>query len=196
MPLNLWIVILEKTLDNPLDGKEVKSIHPKGNQPKYSLEGLMLKLKLQYYGHLTWRADALKKTLMLGKVEGRRRGRQRMRWLDGITDSVNKQTLGERGTGKPSVLQSMGSQKVKQDLATEKQEGMYQSLIATVRCWTNKTSVVHNRKHLLLMCWELCWSHLALLACPEFGWLLARQLGCQGSALSPIPQWATSSKLS
>ena len=57
--------------------------------PEYSLEGLMLKLKLQYFGHLMQRADSLEKTLMLGKIEGRRRGRQRMRWLDGITDSMD-----------------------------------------------------------------------------------------------------------
>ena len=57
--------------------------------PEYSLEGLMLKLKLQYFGHLMWRTDSLKKTLMLGKIEGRRRGRQRMKWLDGITDSMD-----------------------------------------------------------------------------------------------------------
>ena len=57
--------------------------------PDYSLEGLMLKLKLQYFGHLMWRADSLEKTLMLGKIEGRRRGQQRMRWLDGITDSID-----------------------------------------------------------------------------------------------------------
>jgi len=57
--------------------------------PEYSLEGLMLKLKLQYFGHLMWRTDSLEKTLMLGKIEGRRRGRQRMRWLDGIADSMD-----------------------------------------------------------------------------------------------------------
>ena len=57
--------------------------------PEYSLEGLMLKLKLQYFGHLMQRADSLEKTLMLGKIEGRRKGRQRMRWLDGITDTMN-----------------------------------------------------------------------------------------------------------
>ena len=57
--------------------------------PEYSLEGLLLKLKLQHFGHLIWRADSLEKTLMLGKIEGRRRGRQRMRWLDGITDSMD-----------------------------------------------------------------------------------------------------------
>ena len=57
--------------------------------PEYSLEGLMLKLKLQYFGHLMWRTNSLEKTLMLGKIEGRRKGRQRMRWLDGITNSMN-----------------------------------------------------------------------------------------------------------
>jgi len=57
--------------------------------PEYSLEGLMLKLELQYFGHLMWRTDLVEKTLMLGKIEGRRRGQQRMRWLDGITDSMD-----------------------------------------------------------------------------------------------------------
>ena len=61
----------------------------KGISPEYSLEGLMLKLKLQYFGHLMWRTDSLEKTLMLGKIEGKRRGWQRMRWLDGITDSMD-----------------------------------------------------------------------------------------------------------
>ena len=83
-----WTVVLEKTLESPLDCKEIQLVHPKGHQ--YSLEGLMLKLKLQYFGHLMWRADSLEKTLMLGKIEGgRRRGQQRIRWLDGITDSVD-----------------------------------------------------------------------------------------------------------
>ena len=85
---------LEKTLENSLDSKE---INPKGNQsivkeinPEYSLEGLMLKLKLQYSGHLIGRADSLEKTLMLGKIEGRRRsGQERMRWLDSITNSMD-----------------------------------------------------------------------------------------------------------
>ena len=83
-------MVLEKTLDSPLDCKEIKPVHPKEISPEYSLEGLMLKLKLQYSGHLMQRTDSLEKTLMLGKVEGRRkRGRQRMRWLDGITDSMD-----------------------------------------------------------------------------------------------------------
>ena len=81
-------VVLEKTFESPLNYKEIQPVHPKGNKPWIFLEGLMLKLKLQYFGHLMWRADSLEKTLMLGKIEGkRRRGWQRMRWLDGITDS-------------------------------------------------------------------------------------------------------------
>ena len=79
-------MVLEKTLENPLDYKEINLINPKGVSPEYSLEGLMLKLKLQYFGHLMQRADLLEKTLTLRKTEGRRRGRQRMRWLDGITN--------------------------------------------------------------------------------------------------------------
>ena len=79
-----------RTLESPLDGKEIQPVHPKEISPECSLEGLMLKLKLQYFGHLMRRADSFEKTLMLGKIEGRRRrGQQRMRWLDGITDSVD-----------------------------------------------------------------------------------------------------------
>ena len=74
-------MVLEKTLESPLDCKEIQPVH---------LEGLTLKLKLQYFGHLIRRADSLEKTLMLGKIEGRRgRGRQRMRWLDSIADSMD-----------------------------------------------------------------------------------------------------------
>ena len=79
--------MLEKTLESPLDCKEIQPSILKEISPGCSLEGLMLKLKFQYFGHLMRRADSLEKTLMLGKIEGRRRrGRQRMRWLDGITD--------------------------------------------------------------------------------------------------------------
>ena len=79
---------MEKTLESPLDSKEIKSVNPKGNQPCYSLERLML--KLQYFGHLIRRADSLEKTLIRGKIKGRKRsGRQRMRWLDGITNSMD-----------------------------------------------------------------------------------------------------------
>ena len=85
-----WTVVLEKTLESPLDCKEVKPVHPKEINPEYSLEGLMLKLKLQYFGHLMQRNDSFEKTLMVVKIEGGRgRGWQRMRWLDGITDSMD-----------------------------------------------------------------------------------------------------------
>ena len=72
-------VVLEKTLESSVDSKEIKPVNPKGNQSWISLEGLMLKLKLQYFGHLMWRTNSLEKTLMLGKIEGKR-GPQRMRW--------------------------------------------------------------------------------------------------------------------
>ena len=83
-------MVLEKTLESPLDCKEVRTVHSKEISPGCSLEGMMLKLKLQYFGHLMRRADSLEKSLMLGGIGGRRRrGRQRMRWLDGITDSMD-----------------------------------------------------------------------------------------------------------
>ena len=83
-------MVLEKTPESPLDCKEVQPVHSEGDQPWDSLEGMMLKLKLQYFGHLMRRDDSLEKTLMLGGIGGRRRrGRPRMRWLDGITDSMD-----------------------------------------------------------------------------------------------------------
>ena len=85
-----WTVVLNKTLDSPWTARRSNQSILKEISPIYSLEGLMLKLKLQYFGYLMWRADSLEKTLMLGKIEsGRRRGQQRMRWLDGVTDSVD-----------------------------------------------------------------------------------------------------------
>ena len=81
--------MLEKTLESPLDGKEIKPSIRKEINPEYSLEELVLKLKLQYFGHLTQRTDSLEKTLVLGKTEDTRRGRQRRRWLNGITDSMD-----------------------------------------------------------------------------------------------------------
>ena len=83
-------MVLEKTLESPLDCKEIQPVHSEGDQPWISLEVMMLKLKLQYFGHLMQRVDSLEKTLMLGGIGGRRRrGRQRMRWLDGITVSLD-----------------------------------------------------------------------------------------------------------
>ena len=83
-------MVLEKTLESPLDCKKIQPVHPKEISPGCSLEELMLRLKLQYFGHLMRIVVSLEKTLMLGGIVGRRRrGRQRMRWLDGITDSMD-----------------------------------------------------------------------------------------------------------
>ena len=83
-------MVLEKTLESPLDCKEIQPVILKEISPGISLEGMMLKLKLQYFGHLMRRADSFEKTLMLGKIVcRRRRGQQRTRWLDGITDSMD-----------------------------------------------------------------------------------------------------------
>ena len=85
-----WTVVLEKTLESPLDCEEIQPVHSEGDQFGCSLEGLMLKLKPQYFGHLMQRVDSLEKTLMLGGIRGGRRMRlQRMRWLHGITDSAD-----------------------------------------------------------------------------------------------------------
>ena len=86
----LQTVVLEKTPESPLDSNEIKPVNLKGNQPEYLVEGLMLKLKLQYFGYLMRIANSLEKSLMLRKLEGRRRREcQRMRWLDGITDAID-----------------------------------------------------------------------------------------------------------
>ena len=95
--------------------------------PAYSLEGFVLKLKLQHFGYQIWRADSLEKILMLGKIEGMRRsGQQRMRWLDGITDAMDiiLSKLQEIVKGKPGVQQSTGSQRVGHNLATKQQKSI------------------------------------------------------------------------
>ena len=118
-----WTVVWRRLLRVPWTTRRSNQSILKTISPGYSFEGMMLKLKVQYFGHLMWRADWWEKTLKLGKIEGRRRsGRQRMRWLDGITDTMDMSWVISGNwwwTGRPGVLQFMGSQRVGHNWATE-----------------------------------------------------------------------------
>ena len=158
-----WTVVLEKTFESPLDGKEIQPIHPKGNQSEYSLEGLMLNLKLQYFGHC-------EKTLMLGKIEGRRRrGQQRMRWLDGITYSMDMIWVGSGSwwwTGMPGMLQSMGSQRVEHNWVTELnwRDSGESFRNKTMRSGTNHSNSTRIHSVLLpILFLSGCWYNILLL---------------------------------
>ena len=125
MPKNwcFWTMVLEKTLETPWTARRSNQSILKEISPGCSLEGLMLKLKLQYFGYLMGRVDSLEKTVMLGGIGGRRRrGQYRMRWLDVITDSMDVSWVNSWSwwwTGRPGVLRFMGSQRVGHDWATE-----------------------------------------------------------------------------
>ena len=139
--------MLEKTLESPLDSKEIKPVNPKEISPEYSLEGLMLKLKLQYSGHLMWRADSLKKTLMLGKTEGKRKRElgQKRKWLDNITETQWTWIWTNSGrqwrTGEPGVLQRAGH-----DLAAEQQQ---MGSVPRVVLWSQTMWVMSRLWHFL-----------------------------------------------
>ena len=132
-------VVLEKTLESPLDCKEIQQSVLKEISPGYSLEGLMLKLKLQYFGHLMWRSDSLEKTLMLGKIEGRKRkGRQRMRWLDGIINSMDMSLskLGDsEGQGSLVCCSPWGRKELNMTRQLEKGMANYFSMLALRTPW-------------------------------------------------------------
>ena len=147
-----WTVVLEKILESPLDSKEIQPIHPEGNQSWIFIGRIDAEAEIPIFGHLMQRPDSLEKTLMLGMIEGRRRReRQRMRWLDGITDSMDMTLrVNSRSwwwTGRPGVLQSMGLQRVGHDWATELTETGKQKLWVKRMLDAMETELFHQEFH-------------------------------------------------
>ena len=138
-------MMLEKTFESPLDSKEIKPVNSKGISSEYSLEDLMLKLKLQYFGHLMQRANSLEKTLMLGKIEGQRRsGWQRMRWLDSINRQELEQTLEEsEGQGSLACCSPWGH---KESQLSNWTKTMAQFFVSVDQNWQSRKCVVMNKK--------------------------------------------------
>ena len=159
-----WAVVLEKTLESPLDCREIQSVHPKGDQSWIFIERTDVEAETPVLWPLMRRADSSEKTLMLGKIEGRKRGQQRLRWLDGIFDSIDMSLYKlNRGwdswmarltqwtwvcvdpvnwlwTGRPGMLQSMGSQRVGGDWAIE----LKWIIAKNNNCWNIKTMIWIN----------------------------------------------------
>ena len=175
-----WTVVLEKTLESPLDYKEIQPVILKEISPGCWLEGMMLKLRLRYFGHLMWRVDSLEKTLMLGAIGGRRRrGQQRMRWLNGITDlmDVSLNSGSWWWTGRPGVLRFMGSQRVSHDWATElnwteachsfpSKEQVSFHLMATVTIYSDfgaQENKIGHCFHFFSVCHEVMWWDATIL---------------------------------
>ena len=160
-------VVLEKALESPLDWKESQPVKPKGNQSWIFMEGLVLKLKLQYCGYLMQRADSLEKTLMLGKIEGRGR-REMVGWQHWLNVHEFEQTLGDsEGRGNRScVLQYMRSQRVRHDLVTEQQQCLLMRSVGQ-ELWNPchlYTVCIYVRQHRL---WNGSWPFQIVIAVLE-----------------------------
>ena len=157
-----WTVVLEKTLESPLDNRRSNQSILKAINSEHSLQGLMLKLKLQYFGHLMRSTDLLEKTLIMGKIEGgRRRGRQRMRWLDGITTQGIRVWMNSGSwcwTGRPCMLWFHGVAKSQTQLSDWTELNWTQLINFLMWFWKGE-----ERKHhrILLLCTVGFWPSLA-----------------------------------